>query len=54
MADLGTLEVKNKFLLASELAGIKGLSQESFITSTGKKAIVDSMNVSISSIQLGR
>ena len=54
MADLGTLEVKNEFLFASELADSKGLSQESFITSTGQKTIVDSMDISISSIQLGR
>ena len=53
MADLGQLEVQNCFKLARDMD--KGNSgAEMFLSSSGLPAIVDCMDISISSIQLGR
>ena len=57
VADLGQLKINNKFLLASDpgVGGAKpGVAPNAFLSSDGLPAIVDCMEVFISSIQLGR
>ena len=57
VADLGQLKINNKFLLASDpgVGGAKpGVASNAFLSSDGLPAIVDCMEVFISSIQLGR
>ena len=57
VADLGQLTINNKFLLASDpgVGGAKpGVAPNAFLSSDGLPAIVDCMEVFISSIQLGR
>ena len=51
VADLGQMEVTNKFLLAEKVAGGQYPS-EKFISSGGVPAIVDDMTVDITSVQL--
>ena len=57
VADLGQLTINNKFLLASDsmVGGTRpGVAPNAFLSSDGLPAIVDCMEVFISSIQLGR
>ena len=51
--DLGLIKVKNTFILARSLVG-EGLDEARFTSSEGHPAIIDQMNISVSSIQLGR
>ena len=57
VADLGQLKIDNKFRFASD-PGVGGARQgvppNAFLSSDGLPAIVDCMEVFISSIQLGR
>ena len=57
VANLGQLDVRNKFLLASDpdVGGARaGIPASAFLSSAGLPAIVDCMHVSVSSIRLER
>lgn len=51
--DLGLIKLNNTFRLARSLAG-EGEDDAGFTSSAGHPALVDQMNISVSSIQLGR
>jgi len=51
--DLGTVKVKNKFLFARTLAEA-GPEEDGFTTDDNREAIVDQMDISLESVQLGR
>ncbi len=55
IADLGRLEVRNNFLHADPIyEWIEDVDSSPFVSSSGEKALLDKMEVSLSSIQLGR
>lgn len=57
VANLGSLTVKNKFLLASEVVKETGSpppNSDGFLSPKGVPAIVDKMSIILDSIQLGR
>ncbi|XP_064396100.1 intermembrane lipid transfer protein VPS13C-like isoform X3 [Halichondria panicea] len=55
IADLGRLKVKNNFLHADSIyEGTEDFDKGSLVSASGEKALLDKMEVSLSSIQLGR
>ena len=54
LADLGELRVTNSFLLASDAYSSMKLPSNAFLSATDQPAIVDCMDINISSIQLRR